>query len=113
MWEHRGANGHASRSEIVSVLHGMARFFGGTRIAIGAMTEANGWRFVGPAKPAQVEPGQVWRCVGIEGDLEVRRRGDDDQADMGPVGWPEHGSIRASVRNMLGLREWTFVRGQR
>lgn len=50
VWEHRSTAGNAARFELVSVLHGRARFFGGLSFAVSAMTEANGWRYVGPAK---------------------------------------------------------------
>ena len=70
-----------------------------------------------PAKPPQVEPGQVWRCVGIEVELEVWPREHDavpGEHVLVPVGsGGAHGRVRAREEAILGLREWTFIRGPR
>ena len=67
-----------------------------------------------PQKPNTVEPGHVWRCVGIEGELEVSGA---SPAGEGYVSLRRAGMRWADVSarpvDMLGLNEWTFVRHSR
>lgn len=69
------------------------------------------------AKPAAVLLGQRWRCVGIEGELEVCEvracimpsfAADIGLRTLGATG-PE--TVRAHELDMLGLPHWTFVGG--
>lgn len=66
-----------------------------------------GWYLIeeAPAKPSRVLPGQVWRCVGVDGELEVLQRG--------PRRVKLTGEVIAREADMLGLKEWTFVSGPR
>jgi hypothetical protein len=64
-----------------------------------------------PAKPASVLPRQRWRCVGVDGDLEVWEATAAGDVALYPV--RSGGRIRARSVDMLGLREWTFVSGPR
>lgn len=109
VWEHLGP---PRRILLALDRYAVAHFAAGVHIAAAAMTEANGWRYVGPAKPSQVKPGQVWRCVGIDFELEAKR---PDVAGSWALGWPESEAVYALVKEsaMLGLKEWTFVRGPR
>jgi hypothetical protein len=67
-----------------------------------------------PAKPSCVLPGQAWRCVGVEGELEVRWLiGDGASVRLGPSWDDDLNNIVASTADMLGLKEWSFVRGPR
>ncbi len=96
---------------------------GRPRAADGAWPVAARWPIapapVGPTqKPDIVEAGSVWTCVGIAGELEVLPA--DDRLENGrdvslaPVERPSgraHETVRARAADMLGLKEWTFVRG--
>lgn len=69
-----------------------------------------------PPKPAAVKPGQVWRCVGVEGDLEVCEApfvGWPREIGLRPLGGDGPATVRARDGDMLGLKEWSFVRGSR
>jgi hypothetical protein len=68
---------------------------------------------VEPPKPSRVEVGQVWRCVGIRGDLEVvevlpTRARLTDGREGGSE--PEQAPYGARMDAMLDLPQWTFVR---
>jgi hypothetical protein len=70
------------------------------------------------AKPSRVLSGQVWRCVGIDGELEVvdirpEFVGFYDDIDMRSVGASGPVTVRTREVDMLGLKEWSFVRGPR
>ena len=68
-----------------------------------------------PQKPAAVLPGQRWRCVGIEGELEVRDvtsfTGAPADVGLRPLGSTGPVTVRARESDMLGLKEWMFVGG--
>ncbi len=93
------------------------------RAAVASASDPAAWKFgplsgpvdvvAPPAKPSRVLPGQVWRCVGVEGELEVDRvyPGVIDGADVAAFVGGNIGSAR--VADMLGLKEWSFVRGPR
>jgi hypothetical protein len=110
----------------------IAEFEGGgsaeARRACLADARANGAEFVGAgqafreamraaAKPSRVLPGQVWRCVGVDGELVARERVEFSgaSADIGlaPVEAPDVTTVRARETDILGLKEWAFVRGPR
>lgn len=66
-----------------------------------------------PAKPAAVLPRQRWRCVGIDGELEVWPADSltaPGEVPLFPIGsGGTHGRVRARTVDMLGLPQWTFV----
>jgi hypothetical protein len=67
-----------------------------------------------PRKPASVEPGQRWTCVGIDGALVVCSVIDRFlrwPRDIGlrPDGSDGPATVRAREVDMLGLAEWRFV----
>jgi hypothetical protein len=67
---------------------------------------------VSMGKPSRVLPGQVWRCVGVEGELEVLTVRDEPTAGFQRVRL-EPGPVMATDKGMTGLKEWSFVRGPR
>jgi hypothetical protein len=77
-----------------------------------------GWTLVkAPQKPAAVAIGDVWRCVGIEGELVARDVnrfeypcGLGAEVLLAHVEAPSVTVARAREADMLGLKEWTFVR---
>jgi hypothetical protein len=75
---------------------------------------------IAPVKLARVECGSVWLCVGLEslGDLEVlppqrpHPAMPEHDVALAPVGTTGDDKIvHARAADMLGLSQWTFVRG--
>jgi hypothetical protein len=70
-----------------------------------------------PSKPSRILPTQVWRCEGVEQALEVWPRdsitGPGDVALFPVFSGGTYGRTRAREVDMLGLKEWSFVRGPR
>lgn len=65
-----------------------------------------------PQKPGRVEASQVWRCVGIDGELDVVERAGETGVGLAPAGSADV-AVRATEQAMLALKEWTFVRNSR